>query len=222
METNQSDQQSVKPSPVKKNSESRRAVAVHTRRNRAASTVAIITLSVLLGLSLILGLTAAFFTASQTATGDITLGDPVNINITQGGTSVEALTFSGSAMPGTSYTQTIGISVPTDTSQAVLRCKLTLANTNTASANVSATTSTDWVKGTDDYYYYKGSVSAGDTVSFCSAITVPTTLTNLDANKVYTITFQVEAIQFANGAASEVWTTAPTDWTTAYGSGTTT
>lgn len=219
MDNNQMNQQN-KPSPTKKNSENKRVVAVNTRKNRNASTVAIITLSVLLGLSLILGLTAAFFSANRTATGNITLGDPVNINITQGGTSVESLTFAGTAMPGTSYTQAIGVSVPQNTSQSVLRCKLTLTNTGEAlSKPITATTSDKWVKGEDDYYYYNGSVNAGDSVDFCTAITVPKDLTNLDANKVYTVTFQVEAIQYANGAASEVWTTAPEEWTTTYGTG---
>lgn len=219
MDNNQMNQQN-KPSPTKKNGENKRVVAVNARKNKNASTVAIITLSILLGLSLILGLTAAFFSANQTATGNITLGDPVNINITQGGTSVESLTFSGTAMPGTSYTQVIGVSVPQNTSQSVLRCKLTLTNAGEATSQpVTATTSDKWVKGEDDYYYYNGSVNAGDSIDFCSAITVPKTLTNTDANKIYTVTFQVEAIQYANGAASEVWTTAPQDWTKSYGTG---
>ena len=219
MDNNQMNQQN-KPSPTKKNSENKRVVAVNTRKNRNASTVAIITLSILLGLSLILGLTAAFFSANQTAAGNITLGNPVNINITQGGTSVESLTFDGTAMPGTSYTQAIGVSVPQNTSKSVLRCKLTLTNAGEATSKpITATTSDKWVKAEDDYYYYNGSVNAGDSVDFCTAITVPKELTNLDANKVYTVTFQVEAIQYANGAASEVWTTAPEKWTTAYGTG---
>lgn len=216
METNQNQN---RPNPTRKTGENKKVVAVNNRKNRSASTIAIITLSVLLGLSLILGLTAAFFSASQTATGDITLGDPVNINITQGGAAVQALTFAGTAMPGTTYDQPIGVSVPTNTSQSVLRCKLTLGNAGAASLAVTATTSDDWVLGDDEYYYYNGSVNAGDTLDFCSAITVPKGLTNEDANKVYTITFQVEAIQYANGAASEVWTTAPTDWVNAYGKG---
>lgn len=209
----------TKPSPVKKGGENKKVMAVNTRKNRGASTIAIITLSVLLGLSLILGLTVAFFSANKTATGDITLGDPVNINITQGGASVETLTFTGTAMPGTSYTQSIGVSVPQNTSQCVLRCKLTLTNTGNASETISATTSDAWIQGEDDYYYYNGSVNAGDSVDFCTAITVPKTLTNADANKVYTISFQVEAIQYANGAASEIWTTAPTEWINSYGTG---
>lgn len=209
-----------RPNPTKRNNENKKVVAVNSRKNKTASTVAIITLSVLLGLSLILGLTAAFFSANQTATGDITLGDPVNINITQGGANVSALTFAGNAMPGTTYTQPIGVSVPENTSKSVLRCKLTLANTGDATSQpVTATTSEDWVLGDDDYYYYNGSVNAGDTLDFCTEIVVPKTLTNLDANKVYTITFQVEAIQYANGAASEVWTTAPTEWVNTYGTG---
>lgn len=215
METN--NQQ--KPSTTRRTGENKKVVAVNTKKNRTASTIAIVTLSVLLGLSLLLGLTAAFFSANQTATGDITLGDPVNINITQGGANVEVLTFAGNAMPGTTYTQPIGVNVPAQTSQSVLRCKLTLTNAGSATLNVTATTSDDWTLADDSYYYYNGSVNAGDSVDFCSEITVPKELTNEDANKVYTITFQVEAIQYANGAASEVWTTAPEEWVNSYGKG---
>lgn len=217
MENNQN--QNTKPTTTRKTTttENKKVVAVNSRKNKKASTVAIVTLSILLGLSLLLGLTAAFFSATQSATGDITLGDPVNINITQGGANVTALTFSGTAMPGTKYTQPIGVSVPDNTSQSVLRCKLTLAGE--AQYPITATTSDDWTLAEDEYYYYNGSVNAGDTLEFCSQITVPKELTNTDANKVYTVTFQVEAIQYANGAASEVWTTAPEEWVNTYGLG---
>lgn len=191
-------------------------------RKRKGKTAAIIALSILLGLSLIFGITAAFFAGNANATGDITLGDPVNINITQGGASVTALTFDGTAYPGTTYTQEIGISMPAQNSDSVVRGKLTITNADGASQNVTATVNTtDWTYNeADEYYYYNGVLSANDNAAFVSAITVPKELTNVDANKTFTIAVQVEAIQFANGAASEVWTTAPTEWTTAYGSGT--
>lgn len=194
-------------------------VKVITKKN-PGTTIAIVALSVLLGLSLIFGVTTAFFTANKSATGDITLGDPVNINITQGGASVTSLTFSGTAMPGTVYDQVIGVSVPTNSSDCVVRGKLTITNAGGASVTVSAETDANWVKGEDDYYYFKGVMKANDTNGFVTKLTVPTTLTNEDANKTYAISVQVEAIQFANGAASEVWTTAPSDWVTSYGSGT--
>lgn len=194
-------------------------VKIKSKRN-SGSTIAIIALSVLLGLSVIFGVTAAFFTASQGATGNVTLGDPVNLNITQGGATVSALTFDGTAMPGTVYDQVIGVSIPADSSDCVVRGKLTITNTDGSSVNVEATTDTNWVKGDDDYYYYNGVLSANDTAGFVNKITVPKTLTNTDANKTFALSIQVEAIQFANGAASEVWTTAPSSWTSSYGSGT--
>ena len=190
------------------------------KRKSTGTTIAIVALSILLGLSVIFGVTAAFFTANQTASGNITLGDPVNINITQGGASVTALTFDGTAMPGTVYDQVIGISIPENSSNCVVRGKLTIANAQGTSTNVEAVTDATWTKGEDDYYYYKGVLKSNDTAGFVNKLTVPTSLTNQDANKTYTITVQVEAIQFANGAASEVWTTAPAEWITAYGSGT--
>lgn len=190
-----------------------------TRRSNG-TTLAIVALSILLGLSLIFGVTAAFFGANRTATGDITLGDPVDINITQGGTTVSTLTFSGDAMPGTVYSQPISVALPAGTSDAVLRGKLSITNSDTAAVNVTAVTTDSWTVGTDDYYYYEGKLSAGETADFVTSITVPKELTNEDANKTYALSVQIEAIQFANGAAAEVWTTAPTDWVESYGSGT--
>ena len=199
---------------------SARVASIRKSRKSSGTTLAIVALSILLGLSLIFGVTAAFFSATQTAAGTITLGNPVNITITQGGASVAALTFDGTAMPGTVYSQPIAVSMPANTSDAVIRGKLTITNTDTASLNVTAITNDSWTLGTDDYYYYNGKLSAGQSQEFVTSLTVPKGLTNLDANKTYTITVQVEAIQFANGAASEVWTTAPSTWTTNYGSGT--
>ena len=199
---------------------SRSGAATKTQTRRNGTTLAIVALSILLGLSLLFGVTAAFFSANATASGDITLGDPVNISITQGGATVSTLTFGGDAMPGTVYSQPISVAVPTGTSDAVLRGKLTITNSDTAAVNVTATTPDTWVLGDDDYYYYNGRATAGDTIDFVSSITVPKSLTNEDANKTFALSVQIEAIQFANGAAAEVWTTAPTNWVSSYGSGT--
>ena len=188
-------------------------------RGMSASTFAIIALSLLLVASIVLGLTGAFFTGNANVEGTITLGNPVNITITQGGASAETLTFTGTAMPGTVYDQAIAIKQPNSTSDSVVRAKLTLTNTGSASVNVTATTAENWVEGDDDYYYYQGVVRAGESHDFVTSITVPTSLTNADANKTYTISIVVEAIQHANGAANEVWTTAPEDWLASYGQG---
>lgn len=191
-----------------------------TKKKASGTTFAIVALSILLGLSLIFGISAAFFSATKGATGNITLGNPVDINITQGGTTVTTLTFDGTAMPGTSYTQPIAVSLPAGTSDAVVRGKLSITNSDSAAENVTAVTNASWVLGDDGYYYYNGKLSAGQSQEFVTSVTVPKSLTNADANKTFALSVQIEAIQFANGAASEVWTTAPSDWIASYGSGT--
>lgn len=189
---------------------------VKTERRIKGSTIAIIVLAVLLIASIAVGVTLAYFAADANVTGNVTLGDPVNINITQGGSSVTSLTFSEDALPGHVYDQVIGISVPADTSDALLRAKLTITNTDGASINVDATTVDAWVEGDDGYYYYNGVASAGDAIDFVTAVTIPTGLTNEDANKSFNIDISVEAIQEANNAARTVWTTAPTEWLDTY------
>ena len=124
------------------------------KRKVSTSTIAIIALSVLLVASIAIGITLAYFTAQTTVAGNITLGDPVTVSITQGGASATSLTFNGDALPGTVYDQVIGISAPADMTEALVRAKLTITNTDGASTPVEATTTANWVEGTDDYYYY--------------------------------------------------------------------
>lgn len=189
---------------------------VRAKRRVKGSTIAIIVLSVLLLASIAVGVTLAYFTADANVAGNVTLGDPVNINITQGGSTVTSLTFGSDALPGQTYDQVIGVSVPTDTSDALLRAKLTISNTEGATVNVEAITVEAWVEGDDGYYYYNGVASANDSIDFVTAVTIPTTLTNADANKTFNIDISVEAIQEANNAARSVWTTAPTEWLNTY------
>ena len=186
------------------------------KRKVSTSTIAIVTLSILLIASIAIGVTLAFFTATTTVTGNITLGDPVTVSITQGGATATSLTFSGDALPGTVYDQAIGISAPADMTEALVRAKLTITNSDGATTTVEATTTASWIEGTDDYYYYNGSLTANTNIDFITAVTIPTSLTNADANKTFNIDVVVETIQKANNAANSVWTTAPTDWLETY------
>lgn len=186
------------------------------RKKVSGSTIAIITLSILLIATVAIGVTLAYFTANATVAGNITLGDPVTISITQGGASASSLTFAGDALPGTVYDQSIGVLAPADMTEALMRAKLTITNTDGATTSVDAETTEDWVEGDDDYYYYNGSVTANASIDFITSITVPTSLTNADANKTFNIDVIVETIQKANNAANNVWTTAPSEWLETY------
>lgn len=187
-----------------------------TKKQVSGSTIAIIVLSVLLITAIGIGITLAYFTANTNVTGDITLGDPVTIEITQGGASATSLTFDGKALPGTVYSQPIGVSAPAAMTEALMRAKLTITNNDGASTAVDAKTTTNWTKATDGYHYYKGKVNSNDKIDFITSITVPTSLTNDDANKTYSVEVIVETIQAANNAANVVWTTAPEDWLNSY------
>ena len=192
------------------------AIQKRHRRKVSGSTIAIITLSILLISTIAIGITLAYFTATATVLGDITLGDPVTIEITQGGASATTLTFSDKALPGDIFDQPIGIAAPEAMTEALMRAKLTITNTDGATTNVEATTTEEWVLGDDEYHYYNGSVVSNENINFVTEVIVPTSLTNDDANKTFNVTVIVETIQRANNAANAVWTTAPTDWLNTY------
>ncbi len=186
------------------------------RRKISGSAVAIIILAILLVASIVIGITLAYFTASTSVAGEITLGNPVTISITQGGASATSLTFPGDALPGTVYDQAIGVVAPADMTEALMRAKLTITNAEGASTNVDATATDSWVKGDDGYHYYNGSITASASVDYITSLTVPTSLTNEDAKKSFNVEIVVETIQRANNAANAVWTTAPTEWLNTY------
>ena len=186
------------------------------RRKVNGATIAIIILAILLVASIAIGITLAYFTSSATVAGNITLGNPVTISITQGGASAASLTFPGDALPGTVYDQAIGVVAPADMTEALMRAKLTITNAEGASTNVEATSTDSWVKGDDGYHYYNGSITANTSVDYITSVTVPTSLTNEDAKKSFSIEVVVETIQKANNAANSVWTTAPTEWLNTY------
>lgn len=188
----------------------------NSRKRLSGSTIAIITLSILLLASIGVGAALAYFTANADVTGNITLGNPVTIGITQGGASAESLTFSSDALPGDTFEQSIGVLAPAQMTEALMRAKLTISNEESASTSVTAQTTDSWVTGEDGYYYYNGTVTANASIDFITSITVPTSLTNDDANKMFTVNVIVETIQQANNAANSVWTTAPQDWLETY------
>lgn len=173
-------------------------------------------LSILLIASIVFGITFAYFADATTVTGDITLGDPVLINITQDGVVVETFTFSDDALPGTVYDQEIAIAAPDDTTEAAIRAKITMTNEDVEANDFDLDTSEDWTLGDDGYYYYNGSLFAGNNIVLVNTITIPTSLTNESANKIYTVAVLAEAIQNANGAVGDVWNTAPEDWIIQY------
>ena len=119
-------------------------------------------------------------------------------------------------MPGETYEQSIGVLAPAQMTEALMRAKLTISNEEAASTNIIGTTTNDWVSGEDGYYYYNGTVTANAAIDFVTSITVPTSLTNEDANKTFIVNVIVETIQQANNAANAVWTTAPEDWLETY------
>ncbi len=180
------------------------------------STIAIIVLSIMLIASIAVGVTLAYFADEANVVGNVGLGDPVNLSITQGGSTVTSLTFSDDALPGHVYDQIIGVSIPADTSDALLRAKLTISNIEGLTLTVEATTVNTWIEGGDGYYYYNGVASAGDAIDFVTAVTIPTEMTNEYANKTFNIDISVEAIQEAHNAARAIWTTAPESWLDTY------
>jgi len=187
-----------------------------TKSRVSGSTIAIITLTILLIASVGVGIVLAFFTANANVTGNITLGNPVTISITQGGASATSLTFSNNALPGETFTQSIGVLAPAQMTEALMRAKLTISNTEGATTTVDAETTSSWQEAADGYYYYNGTVNANNAIDFVTSITVPTSLTNEDANKTFNIEVVVETIQQANNAANSVWNTAPQEWLETY------
>jgi len=159
----------------------------------------------------IVGGTLAWFTASDTATNVLTTGN-ITMTLTETdatGASAEGLTING-IMPGDTIHKDPTITNTSASGEAAyVRAKFAVtgdagnaqgASAATVAASIDAKISTtDWLKGTDGWYYYKGTLAKNAAVKLFNEITFAgVTYGNDYQNAKFTVVITAQATQVKN------------------------
>lgn len=157
-----------------------------------------------------IGATLAYFTDTDERTNTVTMGH-VDITLTEEGETLPGggLVFND-VMPGDTKDKEPVITLVEDSQDAYVRMQMEIQVTdgNISEDDIEELTQglteditgvdTGWYLGSDGYYYYNKSLSAGESVTFFDTVTIPGSWKNNTADGTFTIKLTAEAIQAAN------------------------
>ena len=156
---------------------------------------------------------------TNVSTENLNLWDNIDIKVEQASATSSSISCLGDVVAGQEYAQDVDIISPSAFSDSVVRASVFIVDSLGNKTAVNVSTNTDFIDGTDGYYYLNKVLSASTTQNFINKVTIPSELTNLDVSKRYNISIVLETLPYGSGVANSVWTSAPTTWLTTYGSG---
>lgn len=154
---------------------------------------ACIVLGALLAVSLALGLTGFFSSATYLYTDtDLKVGDTINIAVKPNQAAVAALTFDGAYLPNEKIPQTIQINAENLNTDVYVRVKSKVFGKGENHFDFVA--SQHFEKAEDGYYYYDQALSGGNKITFCTYLLTPEDGTYVSQEK-YVLSVIVETLE---------------------------
>ena len=164
---------------------------------------AVVTLAILLGISIYLGISGWYFTTEWSRSSDIVLGNNVEMSVKKNQAASCSFSFSGGFLPGEKLAQIVSVKNAGEDGKVLLRAKVYVFMTDSNLADIQFITSEHWVKGDDGYYYFTDEVLAQSKVNICSHVVISENST-LASEKSYIMTVLVEALDSSLDSKS-VW-----------------
>jgi hypothetical protein len=154
---------------------------------------AVIGLSVLLVISLVLGISGYYFSVSFVrAKSDIQVGQSATLEAVAGQASVLSFTFDGAYLPNEKLPQRLQISAKNSEDDLLIRVKSQVFG-SAADDGLQFVTDEKFVFD-GEYYYLQEALTAGSKVLFCDYIQIPED-SNLSSKEKYILTIVVESVK---------------------------
>lgn len=155
---------------------------------------AVIILSVLLAISVYLGVSGWYFSNDNSRVTDFQLGNNIEIAVNKNSANSVSLNFNGSFLSGEKLKQIVAIKNFEQEGDIYVRAKAFVYSSGNEYRPVSLITTQNWVYNDQDgYYYFKESLPFQNKISLCSQIYLDEDFT-LSSSENYIITFLVETL----------------------------
>lgn len=163
----------------------------------------VIGLSVLLAISVYLGLSGYYFsTAFLHSNSDIVVGDFVTINVLPNQSNVASFTFDGGYLPEEKISQVVQIEASDLNADVAVRVKAVVFGAEQESQFEFVTTE-HFEEADDGYYYFNGVLNGGNKVTFCNYLKVPKG-SKFVGNEKYVLSLVVETLE-SRFDVDEIW-----------------
>ncbi len=164
---------------------------------------ACVSLLILLGISVYLGISGWYFSSSNTQQTDMQLGNNIEISVKKNEASTASFTFSGGFLEGEKLSQIVSIRNAETEGELYIRAKVYVFMANSSTADMQFVTSNNWAKGDDGYYYYKEKLISQGKIGLCSSIIIGEG-SHLRGDRTYIMTIAVEGLD-GNTNVKEHW-----------------
>ena len=150
-----------------------------------------------------------FYNRSQKRIFDCSLGEKIEIDYTEQGTTVVAnIVYPSNIVSGTKYNQPVILKTGNLSQNYYVRAKAMYADYNIVneSINVEISPNSEWQIGYNNYYYLTTPIDAYREISFIDQLTLPQLDTEVRNNTIITIIFEFLSTEFD---VETLWKTPP-------------
>ncbi len=164
---------------------------------------ACVSLVILLGVSIYLGISGWYFSSSNTQQTDLELGNNIEISVKKNESSTASFTFSGGFLEGEKLSQIVGIKNSETEGELYIRAKVYVFMSDNAIADMQFITSSNWTKADDGYYYFNEKLISQGKIGLCSALVIGEG-SHLRGDRNYIMTVAVEGLD-GNADVEGLW-----------------
>ena len=151
----------------------------------------VIALSVLLAISVVLGLTGYYFSVSyRNFDSDLVVGESAVVPVKTNEATVISYTFDGGYLPEENIPQVIQVELKDLERDVFLRVKAAVFG---GDEEFNFITTEHFIKEEDGYYYYDQVLTGGNKISFCNFIKFPLK-SNFEPNRKYVLSLVFETL----------------------------
>ena len=154
----------------------------------------VIVLSILLILSIYLGISGWYFSNDNSRVTDFQLGNNIEIECNKNKANAVSLNFNGSIISGEKLKQVVALKNFDQEGDIYVRAKCYVYSSANEKEPISLITTEDWQFNKEDgYYYFKESIPAQNKITLCKMLYLDEEYT-LSSNQNYIITFLIESL----------------------------
>lgn len=164
---------------------------------------AVIGLSVLLAISVYLGLSGYYFsTAFLHSKSDVVVGNSVVIKVLPNQSNVVSFTFDGAYLPDEKISQVVQIEASDLNADVAVRVKAVVFG-GEQEGGFEFVTTEHFEEADDGYYYFDDVLKGGNKMTFCNYLKVPKEA-NFVGNEKYVLSLVVETLE-SRFDVGEIW-----------------
>lgn len=171
---------------------------------------ATVSLLIMLGISIYLGVSGWYFNTDFSQVCDLELGKNIEVTIKKNQCSTCSFSFSGGVLPGEQLPQVISVRNGAEDGSLYLRAKVYIFMEGNALAEVSLVNNSNWFYNADGYYYFTEKLNSKGKIGLCSHVMIDERA-ELCGEKSYITTVAFESLDSSVDPVA-LWGINPTEY----------